>query len=266
MNFIDPHVHMFSRTTDDYKRMARAGIVAVVEPSFWLGCNRKYPQSFFDYFEHLITFESARAAKYGIKHFTCVGINPKEANDVGMAREVVAGMRAFLQRDRVVAIGEIGFDRITAAEEEILRAQLELAEETKTPVVIHSPHTNKPAGVARICAIIEEMKLTKERILLDHNTEETIEMTRKTGIWAGHTVYPTKLSPARTVNILRRYGLDRMIVNSSADWGESSPLAVPRTARLMSRKRFAKRDIRRVFYENPKSFFSQSPHFILPEK
>ncbi len=263
MKFLDPHVHMFARTTDDYKRMARAGIVAVVEPSFWLGCNRRHPESFFDYFEQLITFEFARAAKYGIRHFTCVGINPKEANDLGLAREVVAGLRGFLDRDRVVAIGEIGFDRITGAEEEILRAQLTLAEKTKTPVVVHSPHTNKPAGVSRICAIIEEMRLTKARILVDHNTEETIETTRNTGVWAGHTVYPTKLSPARAAGILRRYGLDRMIVNSSADWGESSPLAVPCTARLMARRGFSTRNLKRVFYDNPKAFFSQSPHFGL---
>jgi hypothetical protein len=263
MRFLDPHIHMFSRTTDDYKRMARAGIVAVVEPSFWLGSNRRHAGSFFDYFEHLITFESARAAKYGIRHFTCVGINPKEANDLGLAREVVGGMRDFLHRERVVAIGEIGFDRITPVEEEILCVQLELAEKTKTPVVIHSPHTNKPAGVSRICAIIDDMRLTKARILLDHNTEETIGITRKTGVWAGHTVYPTKLSPARAVGILRRYGFDRMLVNSSADWGESSPLGVPRTARLMARRGFTDANIKRVFYDNPKTFFSQSLRFLV---
>ena len=37
MKFFDPHVHMSSRTTDDYQAMADAGVVALIEPAFWLG-------------------------------------------------------------------------------------------------------------------------------------------------------------------------------------------------------------------------------------
>ncbi len=37
MKFFDPHIHMTSRTTDDYQAMADAGIVALIEPAFWLG-------------------------------------------------------------------------------------------------------------------------------------------------------------------------------------------------------------------------------------
>ncbi|MEO6811145.1 MAG: metal-dependent hydrolase, partial [Isosphaeraceae bacterium] len=33
--YIDPHIHMVSRTTDDYKRMALAGCALVSEPAFW---------------------------------------------------------------------------------------------------------------------------------------------------------------------------------------------------------------------------------------
>src|ERR1700716_1503119 len=47
--FIDPHAHMISRTTDDYEAMARAGVVAVVEPSFWLGQPRTNLGSYLDY-------------------------------------------------------------------------------------------------------------------------------------------------------------------------------------------------------------------------
>ena len=35
MAYIDPHIHMVSRTTDDYRRMAQAGCVAITEPAFW---------------------------------------------------------------------------------------------------------------------------------------------------------------------------------------------------------------------------------------
>ncbi|MDQ7780002.1 MAG: TatD family hydrolase [Planctomycetota bacterium] len=264
MRIIDPHIHMFARTTDDYERMAKHGIVAVVEPAFWLGSDRRYPESFFDYFAHLITFEAGRAAKYGLKHYTCVGINPKEANNLKLAMAVVRRLPEFLRHERVVAIGEIGFDKITAAEERVLRAQLSLAEETRSLVVIHSPHQNKAEGVARICRIIEEMKLTKDRILLDHNTEETIEITLDTGVWAGHTIYPvTKLTPARAVAILEKYGTRRMVINSSADWGFSDPLSVPKAAALMARRGFPDTRIKRVVFDNPCAFFAQSGKFAV---
>ena len=49
MRFIDPHIHMSSRTTDDYERMKAAGIVAVIEPAFWFGQPRTNVGSYVDY-------------------------------------------------------------------------------------------------------------------------------------------------------------------------------------------------------------------------
>ncbi len=86
MRYIDPHIHMISRTTDDYARMAQAGCVAITEPAFWAGFDRSSPRGFYDYFRHLTEQEPARAAIYGIRHFTWLCINPKEAEDVGFAR------------------------------------------------------------------------------------------------------------------------------------------------------------------------------------
>ncbi|KHE93978.1 MAG: putative hydrolase [Candidatus Scalindua brodae] len=103
MRIIEPHIHMFSRTTDDYYMMAAAGIECVVEPTFWLGSDRTSVSSCTDYYEHLITVESARAIKYGIDYFTCIGHNAKEANNLTLANEVVDNLEPYLQRDRVVA-------------------------------------------------------------------------------------------------------------------------------------------------------------------
>ncbi|MEK7448537.1 MAG: TatD family hydrolase [Planctomycetota bacterium] len=264
IEIIDPHIHMFSRTTDDYEKMVQANIKVIVEPSFWLGSDRQFAESYWDYFQHLITFESKRAANYGLKHFCTVGVNPKEANNKEIALKAIGGLAKFINQPGVVGVGEIGFDKITAAEEEIFRRQLALAEENKLPVIIHTPHQNKLKGTERICKIIEEMKLTHERIVIDHNTEETIETTKSLkNIWAGHTIYPTKLSPERATTILKKYGTERMLINSSADWGPSDPLAVPKTASVMAREGFSEPEILKVVYTNPLTFFKQSPHFIL---
>ena len=62
MRFIDPHVHMTSRTTDDYQAMAAAGVVAIIEPAFWLGQPRTTVGAFHDYFASLVGFGGVIAA------------------------------------------------------------------------------------------------------------------------------------------------------------------------------------------------------------
>ena len=67
MYYIDPHIHMVSRTTDDYETLAKMGCVALSEPAFWAGFDRGSVESFRDYFRQLTEFEPRRAAQYGIQ-------------------------------------------------------------------------------------------------------------------------------------------------------------------------------------------------------
>ena len=53
MYYIDPHIHMVSRTTDDYETLARMGCVAMSEPAFWAGFDRGTVDGFRDYFRQL---------------------------------------------------------------------------------------------------------------------------------------------------------------------------------------------------------------------
>ena len=117
MKIIDPHVHMTSRTTDDYEAMAAAGIVAIVEPAFWLGQPRTQVGSFVDYFNSLIGWERFRASQFGIRHFCTMGLNPKESNNTKLAEEVLALLPRYLAKDGVVAVGEIGYDDQSDAED-----------------------------------------------------------------------------------------------------------------------------------------------------
>lgn len=259
MDLFDPHAHMISRTTDDYEKMALAGVRAIVEPAFWLGQPRTTAGTFFDYFDHIIGFESERAAGYGIRHFCCIAVNPREANNVELTAEVLAAMPRFLEKQGVVCVGEIGFDRITDAEEDAIRRHVEMAVAHSLPIMVHTPHANKARGTERNLKILEEMAVDKEKVLIDHNTEETIEMVKEAGYWAGHTVYPTtKLSPERAANIFEEYGTERMLVNSSCDWGPSDPLSVPKTVQEMRRRGFEEADIKRLVWDNPVAFFGQS--------
>ncbi|MBI3634604.1 MAG: TatD family hydrolase [Candidatus Rokubacteria bacterium] len=261
MKLFDPHIHMTSRTTIDYQAMADAGIVAVVEPSFWLGQPRAHVGTFEDYFSALIGWERFRASQFGIHHFCTLSLNPKEANNPRVAQGVVELLPRYLQKDTVVAVGEIGYDDLTADEDKYFALQLELALRFDLPALVHTPHRDKKRGTERSLAVVKEVGFPEERVLIDHNTEETLPLVRATGCWAGHSIYPhTKMDEARMVALVKKYGTERIIINSAADWGVSDPLKVPKTAALMRESGISEADVETVVWKNPVAFFGQSGH------
>jgi predicted metal-dependent TIM-barrel fold hydrolase len=255
----DPHIHMTSRTTDDYAAMAKAGIVAVIEPAFWLGQPRTHVGSFEDYFLSLTGWEPFRASQFGIRHYCTMALNPKEANNPKLAQGVLDLLPRYAEKDGVVAIGEIGFDDMTKAEDYAFRAQLELARETDLPVLVHTPHRDKKRGTEHTIAMIREARFPEERVLIDHNNEETLPLVLATGCYAGHSIYPhTKMDEERMAALVVKYGPDRIIVNSAADWGVSDPLKVPKTVHVMRERGVAEDAIEQIVWRNPIAFFGQS--------
>ncbi len=259
MRIFDPHVHMYARTTDDYEKMAVAGIEMIVEPSFWLGQPRTRPGTFFDYFEHLLGFEHDRAARHGIRQYCTLSMNPREANDRELAKAVIRELPRYLDHPNVVGVGEIGFDRMTDEEEEAFRTQLELARERKLPVLIHTPHVDKKAGVERTLKVLRDMKYDLNAIDMDHNIEETTPISKASGCWSGHTIYNvTKLTPERAANIILQHGIEKMMLNSSADWGPSDALSVPKTVLELRLRGMDPAQIQKLVWDNPLAFFSIS--------
>ncbi|MEA1675976.1 TatD family hydrolase [Nitrospirillum sp. BR 11163] len=259
MQFIDPHAHMISRTTDDYQAMAAAGVVAVIEPAFWVGQPRTHVASYADYLSAILGFERFRASQFGIRHYCTIGLNSKEANDEALAEAVMEILPLFAQKDGVVAIGEIGYDEQTALEDRYFRQQLDLARELSLPVMIHTPHRDKKQGTLRSMAVCLEHGLSPAQVVVDHNNEETVGAVLDQGFWAAFSIYPsTKMGDARMVEILKRYGADRVIVNSACDWGISDPLAVPKTARLALEQGVPAEHVRLACYANALAAFAPS--------
>ena len=257
--YIDPHVHMVSRTTDDYARMAVAGCVAITEPAFWAGYDRSSAQGFHDYFRQLTDSEPRRAAAYGIRHHAWICINPKEAEDHGFAREVMGLIPEFLQRPNVLGIGEIGLNRNSRTELAVFEEHLELAAKFDTLVLVHTPHRDKKLGTIRTMDVLEDVGIDPGKVIIDHNNEETVKTVLDRGYWAAFTIYPhTKLGNERMVEILREYGAERIIVDSAADWGISDALAVPKTAALMKERGVTLERIEQVTYKNPLAAYGQS--------
>ena len=259
MRFIDPHIHMSARTTDDYERMAAAGIVALIEPAFWLGQPRTQVGSYIDYLSSLVGWERFRAAQFGIHHYCTIGLNSKEANNEALAEQVLEVLPRYLVKEGVVAVGEIGYDDQTPVEDKYYRAQLALAREFDMLVQVHTPHRDKKSGTMRSMEVAVEMGVKPEHVVIDHNNEETVQDVLDRGFWAAFTIYPnTKMGNERMVEVARKYGSNRIFIDSSADWGVSDPLAVPKTARLMLDRGIAAKDVEAICYGNALKAFGQS--------
>jgi predicted metal-dependent TIM-barrel fold hydrolase len=259
---IEPHIHMISRTTQDYEAMYNSGIRVCVEPSFWTGVNKKYAGSFFDYFSLSLDFETIRAERFGIDHWSAISMNPKESEDISLAREVISGIEPFLQHERCICVGEIGFNNNTKNEEESMRLQIELALKHSLPIMVHTPHVDKVKGTLRTIEILKEMNIPKEMALIDHNTEETIRASKESGYFCGFTVYPiSKLTPVRVSNIIKEYGSDKMMVNGSADWGVSNPLALIDTVKQMKLDGHSELDIENLTKNNALNFYGYTNKF-----
>lgn len=259
MMLIDPHAHMISRTTDDYQAMAAAGVVAVIEPAFWVGQPRTHVGTYIDYLSSIIGFERFRAGQFGIRHYCTVGLNSKEANNAELAEGVMEILPRFALKEGVVAIGEIGYDEQTELEDKYFRLQLELAKELDLPVMIHTPHRDKKRGTSKSMDVCEEHGMDPTKIVVDHNNEETVREVLDRGYWAAFSIYPsTKMGNVRMVDILQEYGAERIMVDSACDWGISEPLGVAKTARLALERGIPEEQVRLVCYQNALSAYGQS--------
>lgn len=258
MRIFDPHVHMSARTTDDYEAMYAAGVRAVVEPAFWLGQPRTGVTSFVDYFDLITGWERFRASQFGIRHHATIGLNPKEANDP-RCREVMAELPRFLVRESVVAIGETGYDSMTASEQDVFEEHMSLALEYELPVLVHTPHRDKLSGTQRTLDVVAASGVAPELVVVDHLNELTVDIVADSGCWMGFSIYPdTKMDEQRMVAILQRIGTDRILINSAADWGRSDVLKTLNTGELMLESGFSEADVDRVLWQNPIDFYNQS--------
>jgi uncharacterized protein len=296
MFLIDPHIHMVSRTTADYETLALSGVVAVSEPAFWAGFDRS-PAGFIDYYRQLTEFEPRRAAQFGIDHYCWICLNPKEAEDLGKAKEVLAEIPKFLNCPTVLGVGEIGLNKNTPNEAKVFQQHVQLAidcfrTEEKglrtepgtvrpqslspqssvlrtTPnhhlILIHTPHLeDKLKGTQMILDMLKDFgsAIDPSRVLIDHVEEHTIKLVKDAGYWAGMTTYPiSKATPQRAVDMIEVFGADQLCVNAAADWGVSDPLNTHRTAWEARRRGHSIETLMQIFYNNPATFFGQSPNF-----
>jgi len=262
MHLIDPHVHMDALTRNSLELMAIAGIASVVAdgaPSEGLAISAS---AVTDFFERTLDYDTRRGSDAFITVYTLLGINmfgvPPDYE------KVLEALPAYLNRDRVVGLGEIGLDPNSRRcpdlnqQEEILKAELAMAEEYNKTVLLHLPSLEKASWVERYFTFIDEAGLRHEKAVLTHADSSVIEMITDYSSIAAVTVTPMRrITPADGAKMLQGVDLGRMLVNSDSILQHpSEPLSVPKTAFEMKKLGFSDKEIGKVFFDNPKRIFS----------
>ena len=189
----------------------------------------------------------------------------KRLKNVSLSREVIAMIPEFLECKNVLGIGEIGLNKNTRNEATIFMEHVDLAVKYKQQILIHTPHLeDKYQGTRMILdMLMDDSRIDRSRVLVDHVEEHTIEHVLENGFWAGMTLYPvSKCTPQRAADMIERYGPERLMANSAGDWGPSKPTAIPDLIMELKKRGHSKELIQRVVYENPMTFFSQSRPFV----
>jgi len=264
MDLIDSHVMMDSLGVMDIEAMAAAGITALIADAAGGMDVATSSDAALHYFDRILVGETTRAADYFVDVHVILGINmfaiPPDYE------RILEALPRYLQRERVVAVGEIGLEPRSNTcpdlekQEEILKAQLKIAEEHNKPVVLHLPPTERSKWIERYFRLIDDAGLERDKTVITHADATTTKIIADSGCIAGISVAPMRrITPEDAARIVADNGINQVLVSSDTRLRHrSDPLGVPRTAFQMRRLGFTKEDIRRVFYDNPRRIFDLS--------
>lgn len=257
--YIDSHIHTSARTQDEMAAMKSAGIAAVIEPAYWRAELQTESGTLRDYFNRLIGWERFRASQSNLCHYCTVGLNPREANSPQMVEQAQALLPAYAANEGVVAIGEIGFEEMTAAEEKMFRLQLLLAKEHRLPVLVRTPQQHKKKATQLSMLLCDEEGMPPHQVIVGHGNEDTVEDILSHGYWAALSLCSVNgMSCDALVNTVARYAGERIMVNSAAEWGWGHPLAVPGLAALMIQRGIPGEIVHAVCYANALQAYGSS--------
>lgn len=248
---IDSHIHADTRPYEDFEVMKIAGIEKAVtcahDP-----LNMSTSDVIFDHWDRIINNDLKRAASNGLKLYGALGIHPRSISiDVERA---LHELRSYLQKENVVAVGEIGLESASESEKEIFKSQLKLAEDLKMKAVVHTPRSKKKA-ITKITASIIEENIDPEMVIIDHVDNNIIDDVIELGSMLGITVQPLKMTPEEAISLFSEYGFEMFTLDSDMSSSPSDPLSVPKTVHKMRLAGFEEKDIDKVSTGNAAAFY-----------
>lgn len=251
---IDAHIHADTRPYEDFKLMAVAGVETAItcahDP-----LNMSTSAVVLDHFNRILDNDSKRALDNGVKLYNAMGIHPRSISSDFMV--VFEKLPSFLDREDVIAIGEIGLETASATEKDVFIRQLELAQELGMKVIVHTPRRNK-REVTKIALTLIDDHINQSLVQLDHVDKSIIDLVVDFKGLRGITVQPQKMTPSEAVELLDEYGGNGFALDSDMSSSPSDPLSVPKTVHEMKLAGFKNSAVEMVSRGNVSKFYGIS--------
>ena len=249
---IDTHMHADARSGEDFREMHLAGIDTAITCSYY---PYKIPHEMIllNHLNRILELDTKRAAEHGLDLKVALGIHPTNSNI--NPESIFENLYGWIESEQIVAIGEIGLEDLTENEMTIFKRQLDIASETDSKVIIHTPRKNKKEVLDVILDIIPQ-HIDEKQAVIDHVNPQVVGEAINTDCMLGLTVQPQKMDKFDAISILDEYGFDRFLLNSDISNKPSDPLSVPKTVNELIEQGYEKGEVDKVACENAKRFFN----------
>ena len=248
---IDTHMHGDSRSSEDFGEMYLSGIDTAITCAFY-PYKLNNESTLLNHLERILNYDTKRAKEYGLDLKVALGIHP--ANTSVNPDLIYENLYKWIENKQIIAIGEIGLEDLTDSEIAIFKKQLDIGEETKTKVIVHTPRKNKKEVLKVIQAIVPQ-HIDPKLVVIDHINQNVAEDVIDKDYTLGLTVQPQKMDKEEAIAILDEYGFDKFLLNSDISNKPSDPLSVPKTVRELEKLGYKKTEIEKVAFKNAEKFF-----------
>ncbi|MDR0900490.1 MAG: TatD family hydrolase [Methanobrevibacter sp.] len=248
---IDTHIHADSRSSEDFEQMFISGIETAVTCSYY-PYKLNNEEVLLNHLERILYYDTKRASKYGLDLKVALGIHP--TNLIKKPEIIFDKLHECLEKNQIIAIGEIGLENLSSDEIAIFKEQLKIADEAKTKVIIHTPRKNK-LDVLKIIKNIVLENIDPNLAIIDHINSAVIEEIIDEKFTIGITVQPEKMDKEEAIAIFEKYGYDKFILNSDISNMPSDPLSVPKTIAEMKKLGISLNRINKIAFKNAKKAF-----------
>ena len=249
---IDTHIHADARSGEDLKEMHLAGINTAISCSYY---PYKIPHEciLINHMNRILELDTLRAKEQGLNLKVALGIHP--TNSYINPQKIYENIYNWIKNKEIVAIGEIGLEDLTNNEINVFEKQLDIACETKSKVIVHTPRKNKEKVLNIILDIIPQ-HIDEKQVVIDHINPETLQYVINTDCMIGLTVQPQKLTEQDAISILNEYGFDKFLLNSDSSNKASDILSVPKTINELKKQDYSTKDIQKIAHDNAAIFFN----------
>ena len=244
-------MHADARSGEDFKEMYCAGIETAITCSYY---PYKIPHEMIllNHLNRILEFDTKRAKEHGLDLKVALGIHPTNSNV--NPESIFENLYGWIESQQIVAIGEIGLEDLTDNEITIFKQQLDIARETDSKVIIHTPRKNKKEVLKVILDIIPQ-HIDESQAVIDHINPQVVGDVINTDCMLGLTVQPQKMDKFEAISILDEYGFDKFLLNSDISNKPSDPLSVPKTVDELTKQGYEKSEIEKVASVNAQKFF-----------